>query len=160
MGKPVWSDNPTAYAAWWARENRKKNPEKIRAYNNKWVMAKRVKWLAENGPCVKCGSWKRLEVDHKDPKKKITHNVWTWSEKRRNAELIKCQILCFYCHRIKTNEERGWNIHGYCYYKTTGCRCKICIFAYKRRKKREKHNEHRNTEKSKRPFNRRALRSR
>ena len=115
-----------AYKAAWARQARKNNPDKIRKYNMARYRECRNTWLAANGPCVKCGSTKRLAVDHIDPKTKIHHMVWTWSEHRRLAELAKCQVLCFICHRLKTNAERGWKTHGELMWQT-GCRCPECI---------------------------------
>lgn len=67
---------------------------------------KREAWLNEKGPCRHCGSGNNLEVDHINPKEKISHNVWTWSEKKRNFELQKCQVLCESCHKKKTREDQ------------------------------------------------------
>lgn len=126
------TDEVRSYKAEWAREDRKKNPEKARAYNNAWVAQRRAEWLAKNGPCKECGSSKRLEVDHIDPKKKVHHRVWTWGENRRNAELAKCQVLCFLCHRLKTNKERGWRLHGEIMWQK-GCRCDVCVKTHKKK---------------------------
>ena len=125
------------YKARWSRLARKANPEKFKAANNKSWRNKRAQWIAENGPCRKCGSWNRLEVDHKDPGKKKTHNVWTWSQERREIELKKCWVLCFICHRLKTNKERGWKMHGILNYMR-GCRCNECGKAFEKREKRIK----------------------
>ena len=38
--------------------------EYMRRYQREWMQRRRQAWLAENGPCVRCGSWDRLEVDH------------------------------------------------------------------------------------------------
>lgn len=124
-----------AYQREWARENRKKNRDKLRSYLNQRWRAVRNAWLLLNGPCAQCQSWERLEVDHKDPKTKTHHSVWTWAEDRRNDELAKCQVLCFVCHRLKTNAERGWKIHGELMYQR-GCRCEECerVHAKKLRK--------------------------
>src|SRR5579863_7150610 len=70
------------------------------------MKARRLTWLQENGPCANCGSWTDLEVDHKDPEQKITHRVWSWKESRRLEELAKCQVLCYNCHKEKSNKER------------------------------------------------------
>lgn len=129
---PKSKDEMRKYKNEWARKDRLKNIEKYRSKNNAWVMARRIKWLKINGPCKKCGSWKRLEVDHIDPKTKIHHSVWTWGEDRRSNELVKCQVLCFLCHRFKTNEERGWNLHGEIRYQM-GCRCDECIRVHKKK---------------------------
>jgi 5-methylcytosine-specific restriction endonuclease McrA len=81
------------------------NKEKQIAYQNTWIKKRRAEWLAANGPCVMCGSNDRLQVDHIDPSKKLTHRVWSWSETRRLQELAKCQVLCFSCHVLKTTEQ-------------------------------------------------------
>ena len=80
-------------------ETRKRALEKMKA--------KRLSWLQENGPCRLCGSSDRLQVDHIDRNTKVTHRIWTWSEKRRLEELSKCQVLCYPCHRIKSNKENS-----------------------------------------------------
>jgi hypothetical protein len=104
-----------------------KDPDKQREYTRKWIAERRRVWLENNGPCVKCGSDENLQVDHVDPKLKISHKVWSWSEKRRNTELAKCQILCSNCHKKKTKSERPESAHGtarrYVKYR---CRCEIC----------------------------------
>ena len=78
-----------------------KDREKQRAYQRSWMKERREKWLEENGPCVRCGSNKELRVDHKDPVKKISHRIWSWSDERREVELKKCQVLCEPCHEAK-----------------------------------------------------------
>lgn len=95
---------------------------------------RRDAWLAENGPCARCGSSDRLEVDHVDPATKdpllVPHsnNLWAWSEIRRAIELAKCQPLCATCHREKSNEELTRPIvHGSeSAYSRKGCRCDVC----------------------------------
>jgi 5-methylcytosine-specific restriction endonuclease McrA len=85
------------------------DPEKQRAAQAAWyqsvVRQRRTDWLAKNGPCRKCGSSDRLEVDHINPADKVSHAVWTWSDERRAAELAKCQVLCKPCHLRKTVAE-------------------------------------------------------
>lgn len=108
------------------------DPEGARKKALNYIYARRNNWIKENGPCKRCGSKKRLEVDHINPKEKLTHYVWTCSEEKRSKELKKCQVLCFLCHRLKTNEERGWNTHGEVKYQM-GCRCEICIKVHKKK---------------------------
>lgn len=85
------------------------NPESQKAAQAKWYQnaakVRRKEWLAQNGPCRKCGSSKRLEVDHIDPMTKVSHRIWTWTEERRNVELAKCQVLCRRCHTHKSLTE-------------------------------------------------------
>jgi hypothetical protein len=70
-----------------------------------WMAARRAAWIAENGPCVDCGSWDSPEVDHVDPSTKITHRVWSWAKARREAELAKCVVRCSPCYRKKSAAE-------------------------------------------------------
>jgi len=69
---------------------------------------KRLKgeWIADNGPCKKCGSDVMLQIDHIDPSLKVTHNIWSWSKERRGIELAKCQVLCHDCHSQKSRLEK------------------------------------------------------
>lgn len=102
--------------------------ERQAAYQAKWLRDRREQWLQENGPCVRCGSWVRLEVDHREEGQKVSHRVWGWSKERRERELAKCQPLCKLCHRAKTNAHishlAGPADHGRAYRR--GCRCVIC----------------------------------
>ena len=76
-----------------------------REYQRKWIAARRAKRL-DGASCAKCGATGWLEVDHIDPKAKISHRVWSWEETRRELELGKCQVLCRKCHQEKTSAER------------------------------------------------------
>lgn len=78
-------------------------PEAQREYQRKWKARRRADFFADKC-CVRCGSTERLELDHKDPKLKISHNIWSWSKERREAEIAKCQVLCNECHQVKTVE--------------------------------------------------------
>lgn len=73
---------------------------RARAYQK--IKDRKAKWFFENGPCIICDSWENLELDHINPKLKISHNIWSWSEEKRQQELKKCQILCEKCHLEKT----------------------------------------------------------
>jgi len=78
-----------------------KNLDSQREYQRLWNRNRRIRWLADNGPCTDCGTWEELEVDHENAKEKITHKVWSWSELRRNQELSKCVVRCHDCHAAK-----------------------------------------------------------
>lgn len=115
--------------------------EAQREYGRQWIAKRRADWLTEHGPCYRCGTWERLEVDHIDRTQKVHHAVWSWSQKRRDAELAKCQVLCHDCHRAKTLSSgdhlprvpRAQNtpfqhgtLHGYTKWQ---CRCAACTEA-------------------------------
>jgi len=108
-----------------------KTKELQREYQRLWMARRRQEWLEENGPCVRCGSWDNLNVDHIDRKTKIDHKVWSWAEVRRLKELNKCQVLCFTCHVEKTWTEdfiRAQCGSGSKY--NNGCRCAECRKAH------------------------------
>ncbi len=105
-----------------------KDLNRQREFQRVWIKRRREEWFAEHGPCEKCGSWENLEIHHRDPEKKVTHNVWSWTPERRDAELAKCQVLCKSCHVEATNEQRRPHFHHgtlstYNYYH---CRCPEC----------------------------------
>jgi hypothetical protein len=72
----------------------------------------RREWIQANGPCANCGSGERLEIDHKDPDAKVSHTVWTWRKEKREAELAKCQVLCYKCHKKKTAAQVSQKTRG------------------------------------------------
>ena len=84
------------------------DPKKQREAQHQWYLAvvkeRKAAWILANGPCKKCGSADELEVDHIDPSKKVSHNIWSWAKKRRLSELAKCQVLCHDCHAEKTTK--------------------------------------------------------
>ena len=103
-----------------------RDKEKLRAYQREWLARRRADWLELHGPCIKCGNDNDLQIDHIDPSQKISHNVWSWTEKRRQQELSKCQVLCKACHLKKTLEQRRKTEHGKLWMYIKGCRCDIC----------------------------------
>jgi 5-methylcytosine-specific restriction endonuclease McrA len=105
--------------------------EKQRECNRRRVIFNRQEFF-EGKSCVKCGSAKELELDHVNPREKTSHRIWSWSRKRREEEIVKCQILCKDCHLKKTEEERGgFHKHGTRrMYEHHGCRCQPCRDAH------------------------------
>jgi hypothetical protein len=112
-----------------------KDKEKQKQFNREWVAKRRKEWIDKNGPC-KCGSSDRLQVDHIDPATKVSHRVWSWSDTRRNAELAKCQVLCYACHKTKTLQQRRKATHGGSQFYNKGCRCEPCVL-YNRNRNRQ-----------------------
>lgn len=82
-------------------------------YQNRWTQQRRLNWIQENGPCIDCGSWLNLEVDHKTSSSKVTHRVWTWALPRRLVELEKCVVRCHDCHVVKTTIFHEWDGIGH-----------------------------------------------
>lgn len=78
------------------------DPDVQRAYQNEWTKRRRLEWVQEHGPCIDCGTWEYLTVDHVDASRKVTHRVWTWAQERRERELAKCVVRCWPCHLAKT----------------------------------------------------------
>lgn len=90
------------------------------------------------GKCVRCGTTKRLELDHKEKKDKsfnITQH-WSYSLEIYDKELEKCQLLCHDCHVQKSFESKDWGKgygptdHGSSSMYKLGCRCRSCKNAY------------------------------
>jgi hypothetical protein len=109
--------------------------QRKRDYQILWMKARRDEWLLQNGPCVDCSSWERLEVDHVDPAKKLRHisTIWSLCKEKREAELVKCVVRCYWCHKKKTSAERKLLYkHGTlgCW-KCMPCRCLDCVMAHR-----------------------------
>lgn len=108
-----------------------KDPNKQREYQRDWRAKRRAEWLAGKS-CVDCGSIERLEIDHVDPTRKVSHKLWSWTQARREAELAKCVVRCAECHRERSAEQyseryRQPLVHGTRHgYQTHGCRCDLC----------------------------------
>lgn len=80
-------------------------PEAQREYQRLWIAKRRSDFFTDKS-CVKCGATTELELDHVNPKLKVTHAIWSWSLVRREAEIAKCQILCHKCHKEKTFDNK------------------------------------------------------
>ena len=102
------------------------NTEKQRQYQREWKAERKKEWF-KGKKCARCGSTHNLELDHIDSSKKVSHNIWSWSEERRLAELEKCQVLCEECHMKKTLADRPKTEHGCAgMYQLHKCRCEEC----------------------------------
>ncbi|MBW3545390.1 MAG: HNH endonuclease [Bacteroidetes bacterium] len=87
-----------------------KDKEKQKEFQRNWMRKRRAEWFNENGPCVQCGSNEDLHIDHIDPFYKISHRIWSWTKRKRDSELSKCQVLCKRCH-IKKGIVNGDNFN-------------------------------------------------
>lgn len=114
-----------------------KTREEYNAYMRKYLAdryAKRRKWALRllGGKCVRCGSKKGLQFDHKDPSTmsfRISER-WLTNLDVLRKELDKCQLLCRPCHNLKTLKELGRKptagTHGNTSAYRRGCRCVRC----------------------------------
>jgi len=119
---------------------------------------RRTDWIERNGPCVRCGSSDRLEIDHINREEKLYGADRLWGLSPTNpkvvSELAKCQVLCRSCHIEKSIEEGSFSlgrgngkvaVHGTeSMYSNQKCRCKECRVGhneymrdYRKRKKRK-----------------------
>jgi hypothetical protein len=81
------------------------DPDERRAYHREWMRRRRASFFADKA-CAECGAIERLELNHLDPETKVSHAIWSWSEKRRLAEIAKCEIVCRDCHHARHREHR------------------------------------------------------
>lgn len=106
-----------------------KDKNKQREFQRRWLAKRRHDFFHDKA-CVLCGSTEKLELDHIDRTLKKDHKVWSWSKKRRDEEIRKCQVLCKRCHIKKTNREKSEHVvHGTLgMYKSQSfkCRCVPC----------------------------------
>jgi hypothetical protein len=125
--------------------------EREREYQRTYQLAKYNRWMAEakeslGGKCVVCGTIENLEFDHIDPAtKSFTVGSYRPARDKFDAEVAKCQLLCYDHHKEKTSRENRIEVHGtwgmYCNRK---CRCDECrkfVNAYMREYKRQKRAE-------------------
>jgi len=109
-----------------------KDKDRQKQYQREWMRARRAEFFVDK-ECKKCKSKDDLEIHHRNPAKKVSHVVWSWSSDRRYEELRKCDVLCCKCHKERTAEQLGveWQ-HGTPYgYRTHGCRCGACREAHR-----------------------------
>lgn len=105
------------------------DPAKQRAYQAARAAKRREAWIRKmGGACAKCGDVEALELDHVTPTEKVSHRIWSWSDKRIAEEVGKCQLLCAACHKEKTKVELSKPLvhgtrHGYDGHR---CRCAMC----------------------------------
>lgn len=120
--------------------------EYLREYQRKWIKKRRDDYFKDKS-CRKCGATDRLQLDHVDPTKKVSHNIWSWSAKRRDVELAKCQVLCDPCHKAKSKSQllitHGFKAmrHGSPGMYRQGCRCGLCKLYRKNLHRKEKTQE-------------------
>jgi hypothetical protein len=67
-----------------------------------------IRELLEGKTCVLCphDTTHHLEFDHLDPTKKIKCVTAILNIEKLRAEAAKCQLLCIWCHRVKTWQEQ------------------------------------------------------
>lgn len=78
-----------------------RDKESLRKWARDWTKKRRESFF-DGKSCIVCGSEERLEIHHRDPKLKVSHNIWSWTEDKRLVELAKCDVLCHNCHKEET----------------------------------------------------------
>lgn len=109
-----------------------KDKELQKQYQREWFAKRRATYFFDKS-CKHCSSVLKLELHHLDPSKKITNNIWSWSEERRNKELSKCIVLCKNCHKKETANQCMTNpLCGNIlkYHSVYRCRCNKCKAAH------------------------------
>jgi 5-methylcytosine-specific restriction endonuclease McrA len=97
------------------------NKERQLEYQRLWMKQRREDYFKVKH-CKECGSGENLELHHIDPRIKEDHKIWSWSEGRREKELLKCIVLCRDCHK-----KEHAPVHGtVSMYNRRGCRCDFC----------------------------------
>ena len=92
----------------WAREHYAKNPDKVNQVN-KVKREKRKTILFEHlgNKCCKCGSTKKLELDHINPLLKTTRqSILSVGLERALKECDNIQLLCKECHTRKSQAQK------------------------------------------------------
>lgn len=107
-----------------------KDIEKQKQFQRTWVATRKYEFYKDKF-CSWCGDNDYLELHHTDPSQKESHNIWSWGEEKRNAEIAKCEILCESCHDDYHREIDTINgnacVHGTkSMYRNQGCRCEEC----------------------------------
>lgn len=106
------------------------NREAQREYQRRWIARRRGAFF-KTKTCEWCASKEGLELHHRDPSKKLHHAIWSWGEKRRQAEIDKCFVLCRPCHerahaQARRVEAELRNPCGTWQSYKRGCRCDSC----------------------------------
>lgn len=104
------------------------DPQARRAYQREWLRRRRAAYLADK-VCLRCGASENLEVHHFVTSEKLAHAIWSWSAKRREAELAKCVILCGGCHDEYHASLKRKPCGTIAAYDHRGCRCGPCRVA-------------------------------
>lgn len=129
-----------------------KNPLDLKIARKRWKKSRLLRnkekkrvWISENGPCVKCGSWNQIEIDHIVPVGRRNYDnvdIFGWAPERLKKELQNCQCLCNACHCKKSaDEKRGVRRnpnHGLNSYARHGCRCEVCRAAMVANKRKQR----------------------
>lgn len=96
----------------WYKENA--TLHKSRVYASRDVVRKWVYEYLLSHPCIKCGETRVacLDFDHRDPEQKSFNigglGASVNSLEKVKKEILKCDVLCSNCHRVKTAEQFGW----------------------------------------------------
>ena len=88
--------------------NKENYNEYMRSYMNARYHAGKTAIFKRLGDkCSSCASIEDLQIDHKEYRLKAFNvsKLWSASEEKFTTEILKCQLLCGTCHKIKTISE-------------------------------------------------------
>jgi hypothetical protein len=94
-----------------------KDKEKQKAFQKVWKRTRTSKYSElKDKPCTDCGNrfhFSAMDWDHVVGKKKrILSKMTSYSEKNVFKEIVKCELVCANCHRIRTYNRIMENIAG------------------------------------------------
>ncbi|MCK9567329.1 hypothetical protein M0R72_00065 [Candidatus Pacearchaeota archaeon] len=91
------------------KEYYKDKADKNNAIYRKRNLQFMVDWLKEHG-CIDCGNPdpRALEFDHRCNKEYDISRMVKHRFQKLKEEILKCDVRCANCHRIKTAKERGF----------------------------------------------------
>ena len=83
------------------------SPEKISIKKQKDYLARYLKDIKEKNPCMDCKisyPYYMMDFDHVRGTKhaNVAELINTLSNKRLDAEIAKCEVVCSNCHRART----------------------------------------------------------
>ncbi len=100
-----------------------KDPERQRQFQREAVARRRAEYTK---PCARCGSTDNIQMHHKDKTTKVSHRIWSWSRKKIEIELAKCEWLCRKCHQDEHRPEPPEHGKLSRYKRPHHCRCDLC----------------------------------
>jgi len=75
-----------------------KDPAQRREYQRRWLADRRRQWFEATGAtCVRCGASEDLVLHFPKGDRRISNQVWSWSDERREKALAEARVVCRKC---------------------------------------------------------------